>query len=159
MPPKSIVASAIRTIIRHSGHRKINALECRRLARRLEARLTVAEAAFRRFELGFEVLPIADRGAVERLPYLLGAGGAHRALRLVEIQAGTLERQPAVAEQASDRAIRILDQCLVLHVQYLARQHAIPMIHERQVAAIVAAEIFEVIAEGLSLGKILFVGA
>ena len=46
-----------------------------------------------------------------------------------------------------------------LQMQHLAGQHRVPVIHEAQVAAIVAAQILEVVAEGLTFGEVLLVGA
>src|ERR1700730_5299486 len=124
-----------------------------------EALETVPEGATQRLELAGEMPPVAHRRGVQRLTHLFGAGGAYRTPRLVKGNAGGFEGQPAMLEQAADASLRIAHQLLVLQVQHLAGEHRVPVIHERQIAAVVATEILEVGAEGLSHGEVLLEGA
>src|SRR2546427_218614 len=110
-------------------------------------------------ELGGEMSPVAHARAVQRLTHLFGAGGAHRALGFMKREAGRFERKSAVREQAADVRLGIPHKLLVLQVQHLAGQHAIPVIHERQIAMVIAAQIPEVVAERLSLREVLLEGA
>ena len=73
--------------------------------------------------------PGAERTRIERLPHLLRACGPHRALGLVEAQAGLLERQPAMREDAPHLRLEVADGVLVVHVEHLAGQHAVPVPH------------------------------
>ena len=77
----------------------------------------------------------------------------------MKIEAGGFEGKPAMIQQAADVRFRVANQVLVLKVQYLAGQDRVPVVHERQIAAIVAPQIVEGVAEGLALGKVLFEGA
>ncbi len=49
--------------------------------------------------------------------------------------------------------------CSYCRSQHLARQHLVPVIHEAQIAAIVAPEILQVVAERLPFGEMLLEGA
>src|SRR5207302_1879800 len=51
------------------------------------------------------------------------------------------------------------DEVLVLNMQHLAWQYGVPVVHERQIAAVVTPKVVEVVAEGLSLGEVLLEGA
>src|SRR5215472_7404753 len=73
----------------------------------------------------------------------------------MEGETGGLEWQTAMLEQAADARFRCAHQIFVLEVQHLAGEHRIPVIHERKVAAVVATEILEVVAEGLADRKVL----
>src|SRR6202021_2862947 len=120
-----------------------------------ESLQTIAECAAQGFELTFEVPPIADSRRVERLAHLLGTCGAYRPSSLVEGEAGGARVQSAMGEQAPDLRLWIEHQVLVAHMQQPARQDLVPMVHEPQIAAVIAAEVPEVVAEGLAFGKIL----
>ena len=54
--------------------------------------------------------------------------------------------------------VRLSHEFLVLNSQHLARQHRVPVVHERQIAAVVATEVCQVVAEGLPFGKVLLEG-
>ena len=77
----------------------------------------IAERALERLEPGLEVLPLLEPLAKDRLAHLLGAGGAHAALGLVELDALRLELKPAEIEHAPHAALKILDHVLVMHAQ------------------------------------------
>ena len=53
----------------------------------------------------------------------------------------------------------LADQLLVAQMQHFAGQHLVPVVHEAQIAAIVAPQILQVVAEGLAFGEMLLVGA
>src|SRR3546814_13488745 len=55
----------------------------------------------------------AAGACLQRLPDLRGAGGAHAAACVLELQAGRVERQPAGVEQRPDRAFRVALQGFV----------------------------------------------
>src|SRR5271166_4085482 len=97
-----------------------------------EALHAIAEAHFQRLEFFLEVSPVADPRGIERLAHLFGTRGANRTLCLVEIQARRLERQIAMREQPADVRFGISDQVLVLNAHGFARQHGVPVFHERQ---------------------------
>ena len=59
-------------------------------------------------------------------------------------------------EKTADVGLRIADQVFVLNMQHLSGQHGIPMVHERQVAAVVTPEVGQVVAESLPLREVLF---
>src|SRR6516165_8747392 len=101
-----------------------------------EAPQTISERPPQRLELLLEMPPVPDTARVERLAHLLGAGCAHRALGLVEVETGGVELQAAVLEQFADAGLGILYELLVLHVQDLAREYRVPVIHEGEVAAV-----------------------
>ena len=77
----------------------------------------------------------------------------------MKAKAGRLEGQLTVLEQTADVPLRITHQLLVPQVQDLTGQHRVPVIHERQVAAVVAAEVVQVVAEGLPVREVLLEGA
>ncbi len=103
--------------------------------------------------------PGAERARVERLAHLLGARGPHRPLRLVEAQAGLLERQAAVVEDAAHLRLEVPDRLLVVHVQHLARQDAVPVLHGLVVLAVIERELVHVVGEVLALAEQLLVAA
>src|SRR5579864_8977878 len=119
----------------------------------VEAAQAVPQRALERLELLLIVSPVADRGGIDRAAHLLGARCAYGARILVKAEAARLERQSAMREQAADVRFRIAHQILVLSVQDLPWQHLIPVVHQGQVAAVVPAEILQVVAEGLAGGK------
>ena len=103
--------------------------------------------------------------ASNRRPRCRAAGAPARRSRcapgagLVESEAGGLEVEAAVLKQPPDVRLGIAHQLLVPHMQHLAGQHLVPVVHEAQIAAVVAAQILQVVAEGLALGKMLLEGA
>src|SRR6516225_8764111 len=120
-----------------------------------EALQAVAERLAQRLELTLEVPPVPHPGAVERLAHLFGARRAHGAPCLVEAEAGRLKWQPAMLEQPPDVRLRFPHQLLILNVQHPARQHRVPVVHEREIAAVKASEGGELVAESLPLGEVL----
>src|SRR3546814_3982457 len=80
----------------------------------------------------------AAGACLQRLPDLRGAGGAHAAACVLELQAGRVERQPAGVEQRPDRAFRVALQGFVrlqVDVAGIARakgiHRALAVAHER----------------------------
>src|SRR5262249_22039855 len=71
------------------------------------------QCGLQRIEPRLVVAPVLDPFAENRLANLLGAGGAHRALVLIEAQARRLERQPAVLQQESYLCLGVLDHRLI----------------------------------------------
>src|SRR5579862_27226 len=102
-----------------------------------------------------EPAPLLDAVSEDRLAHLFGAGGAHRALGFVEAQALLLERQPAMVEQAADLRFRLGDHVLVQDAMHAAGQHGVEMRHQARIVAPIAAEIAEVVAEGLAAREML----
>src|SRR3546814_12039407 len=72
---------------------------------------------------------------LQRLPDLCGAGGADAAFRVLELQAGRVERQPAGVEQRPDRAFRIAQQGFVRLQMDTARIARAPGIHRELAVA------------------------
>src|SRR5579871_1151274 len=77
----------------------------------------------------------------------------------MEIEAGRLKVESAVLEQAANIRFRVKHESLVLEVQHPARQNRVPMIHQREIATVIAGEVLQMVAEGLALGEILLEGA
>ncbi len=67
----------------------------------------------------------------------------------MEGQAGRLERQFAMLQNAPHAAFEILDHVLVLHPQHPPRQQVVPVSHEVEVGAVVAGDVVETIGEFL----------
>ena len=76
----------------------------------------------------------------------------HPPLGAVELDARVLERQTAVLEQASHAALEIGQHILVLHAQHATRQGMVEMVHELDIGAVIAADVFEVVGEGVPVG-------
>src|SRR5215472_9493367 len=140
---------------RPSVKRPFNTEPRTRAAGSLEPVQGIPQRTPQRLELLLEMSPVAHSLGIDRLAHLLGAWRTHRTRGLVLAEAGRLERQAAVFEQPADIRFRIAYQLLVLDVQDLTRQDRVPVIHQRQVAAVVPAEILEVVAEGLAGGEVL----
>src|SRR5437588_13123420 len=98
----------------------------------------VPQHAFERPEPGLEAPPLIDPLFIYRLANLLGARGAHAAIRPVELDAGGLERQSEEVQQAADIAFEILDDALVLHAQDPPRQYRLPVGHDVDIRPVVA---------------------
>src|SRR5580700_11681529 len=113
------------------------------------------ESGLQRLEPRLVVSPVFKRIAENGLTNLLGARGAHGALVLVEPQASLLEGQSAVLQQAAHLGFRVLDQRLVEHTVYAARQLRIEVRHESDVVVVIASEVLEVIGEALPARKVL----
>jgi hypothetical protein len=90
------------------------------------------------------------RFAVDRLAHLFGAGGAHGAVVLVEAQAGVLEGQAAVVEQAAHLASVSSTMRLVDTRWTRPGSTRVEVRHQRDVVAVVAAEVVEVVREVLA---------
>ena len=67
--------------------------------------------------------------------------------------------RPQCASSRRICSLGLAHHVLVLHVQHLARQHGLPVVHKRQIAAVVASQIIEAVAEGLARGEMLLEGA
>src|SRR5687768_3552254 len=72
-----------------------------------------AESVLQRIEERLIGPPLLGRIAIDRLPDLLRAGGAHRPLGAVEFQAVRMEVEPAMVEQAADLVLGVVDHPLV----------------------------------------------
>ena len=68
----------------------------------------------------------------------------------MELDAGRLEGQFAVVEDAAHVALEVVDHILVLDAQHTARQHGIPVVHELHVGAIVVGDVFQAVRELLT---------
>src|SRR5437016_1806764 len=104
-------------------------------------------------EPGLEVTPLIPTFLVDRAPHLLGACRAHAASVLMVLETLRLEWQLAELEDAPHVAFQVLDHILVLHTQYAARQHRIPVRHQLDVAAIVTRDVLEAVGELLAGGE------
>ena len=76
------------------------------------------------------MLPPREGLAVEGLPNLGDAGGAHGPGRLVELQAGRLPVQAACRHQPPRLGLEVVDQPLVDHLVDRRRQHRPPVVHQ-----------------------------
>ena len=72
-----------------------------------------AQSRLHRAELCLERAPVIYRVLANGLPHLLRARGAHRPLRLVEAEAGLVERHSEVMQETTDFGLGVLDQPLV----------------------------------------------
>ena len=98
--------------------------------------------------------PGADRAPVNRLAHLHQTGRSHRPFCVVEIAARVFPIEAAMAESASCGTLEIIDEILVLYVDHDAgRQDLVPVLHDRLVAAIVAAELGEIVGKRLASRK------
>src|SRR5665213_3669469 len=82
---------------------------------------------------GFVIAPLVHRLGEDRLANLLGAGGAHRPRVGVEVQAGRLEGQAAIGQQAADLAFRVVHQGFVDDPVNAPGQDGVEMGHQRLV--------------------------
>src|ERR1700722_418570 len=90
-----------------------------------------------------------ERGVVQRLTYLHGAGGVgHRRRIQVKIETGRLEGQLQVLEKTPRRRFLCADDVLVGDIQNSARQHPVPVLHEPSVADVEVAQFVQVVGEG-----------
>ena len=124
-----------------------------------QLRNDVCQVFLPRAEVLFVAPPGAERARVERLAHLLRARRPYRAMGLVESQAGFFERQAAVREDAPDLRLEISDRFLVVHVEHLARQYAMPVAHDLVVLPVVHHELVHVVGEVLPLAEELLVAA
>src|SRR5207237_6508550 len=98
--------------------------------------------------------PGADRAPVNRLAHLHLTGRSNRPFCVVEIAARVFPTEAAVTENASGATLEVIDEIFVPYVdQDARRQHLVPMLHHRLVAAVVAAELGEIVGKGLASGK------
>src|SRR5262249_21916877 len=137
-----------------TSHRGLPGVVCAQCSRvsptesKLRSRIGLqggTEAALQRTEPGVEVLPLLQTVAKYGFSHLFGACRAHCAGILVEAQAALFERQAAVVEQPTHFAFSVLDHRLVNDTVDPAGQHLVEVGHERDVVAVVAAEVVEVV--------------
>jgi hypothetical protein len=105
------------------------------------------------------VAPVAERAGVNRLAHLLRARRLHGAVGLVELHAALLERQAAMREDPAYLLLQIRHCLLVMDVQDLARQHAMPMLRRLMILSVVFGELHHVVREVLALAEKLLIGA
>ncbi len=92
----------------------------------------------------------ADGGAVERLADLRSARCTDLTLRLVELEAPWVPIQAGVLQEAPHLRLRIGDQGFVLQLKDRAwGKHLAPTAHQAIHRPVIAAELPEVISEGL----------
>ncbi len=118
-----------------------------------------ASSSFQMPEMLVVVAPVAERARVDWLAHLLRARRLHGTVGLVELHAVFLERQAAMREDPAHLRLEIGDRLLVVDVQHLARQHAMPVLHRLVVLAVVVGELRHVVREMLALAEQLLVGA
>src|SRR4051794_34361374 len=78
--------------------------------------------------------PALQTLAVNRMSYLLRAGGSHRAFILMKSQAGWIEVQPTIIEQRSHLPLGVSHHGLVMDTINSARKNLIDVVHEVDVA-------------------------
>ena len=98
-------------------------------------------------------LPEIQGVAVNRLPNLLGAGGAHRTIFLVVVQTGFLEIQLGMRKQLIHLSVEILNDLFILDREQPARENTVPVVHQAQIVGVVTADILQRIGELLTPGK------
>ena len=94
--------------------------------------------------------PFVGGIAIDRLANLFRARRANGPLGLVELEAGRLEIQSAVAQQASDLRFGIVHHALVDHPMDPAREHAVDMSHQPHIVGVITADMLEIVGERLS---------
>src|SRR5579863_6820365 len=114
-----------------------------------------AERLLQWSEVGLVVSPMFKGVAEDRLTDLLGAGGTHGALVLVEAQAAAFKRQAAVLKQRAHLHLGVGDHRFVIHTVHAAGEHVRKVLHQRGVITVVAADVLERVGEILSTGEVL----
>jgi hypothetical protein len=98
---------------------------------------------------------LIDALAADRPTYLLGAGGAHRPLGLVKTQAGRIEREAEMVEQATHLTLGILYEGFVDHAVDPTRCDLVEMAHKADIVAIIGPDILQPVAEPLAAREML----
>src|SRR3981189_14352 len=104
---------------------------------------------------GLEMLciptPGADRVAIDRLSHLHQTGGSRRPFGGVEIAARLFPFKIAMLKHTPCRTFEVIDEILVMCIDHDAgREHLVPVLHDRFVTAIVAAEFGEIVGKRLA---------
>ena len=107
-------------------------------------------------QMRFVVAPQVDGARINWTPYLLRAGRFHSTISLVEAQTGRLEGQAAEVQKSRYLAIEIGNDILVVPIEYEARQHRMPMVHQTLVLQVLFSQFGHVVSKGLTTGKQLF---
>src|SRR6201987_2153428 len=95
--------------------------------------------------------PATDRGSVEWLANLHQTRRPHGSPCIVKAAARILPLQAAVLEHSAGYAFDVIDQLFVLHIHHDAlRQPRAPMVHDRLIAPIIAAEFGQIIGKWLA---------
>src|ERR1700733_1695913 len=116
-------------------------------------RQRVAQSGPQRSKPGLVVSPLVDAFAADELPHLLGTRRAHVARGFVELQTGRLEGQTAEVQDAAHAALEVMYHVFVMHGQDLPGQRHVPVPHDFKVAAVVAGDVIDVVAELLPAGE------
>src|SRR6202140_999170 len=122
-------------------------------SRRLLATVTgqrVAQRVFERTQPLLVVPPLVESLAENRLAHLLRARRAYAALGLVKIDAGGLELEVAEVEDSPHVAVQVIDDVFMLHSEYPARQHLVPVSHQLEIRPVVARDALDAIGEFLA---------
>src|SRR6185437_13509199 len=93
----------------------------------------ISQSSLERIEPRLIMTPMVHRLAKNRLPHLLGAGGADSPVVFMELETRRLERQSAVLEQPPDLDLWLRDQRFVEDSPHPAGQDRIDMSHELDV--------------------------
>src|SRR3954464_4600220 len=109
-----------------------------------------AERLLERAKLCLERPPLVGRLLADRLTDLLGARAAHRALRLMEIEAGLVEWYADIVEEPANFRFGLLDQPFVRDPMYPGRRQAVEMSHQPHIVGVMPAEVPEIIGEFLA---------
>src|SRR3569833_2448752 len=107
----------------------------------------LAQHLLERIQPRLEVAPLVEAFPEDRQPDLLGAGGEHAALGLVEFEARRLELESAELQQTPHVALEVVHHVLVLDSQYFAGQHRNPKKQKHHETTVVAADVLESIGE------------
>jgi len=99
------------------------------------------------------MLPLIEPLPREGLSNLFRTGGAHTALRLMELDALGLELEPAEIKHAPHVTLQIIDDILMMYAKNPSRQHTVPMPHQLQIGSVVARDILDAVRELLALRK------
>jgi len=99
------------------------------------------------------ILPAAHRAVVEGLANLCGAGGAHRASRLVKVQAWRLPLKSNPTDQPACCPFQVAHHLFVLHLKNLRRRDLPPVLHQPQVFVKAPSNVFR-IAGPINLAKV-----
>src|SRR5690348_14538914 len=100
--------------------------------------------------------PVIDAFTVDRLAHLLRARRADRALRLVELETGGIERHADEIEHAAHLAFGVVDDAFVEHAVHGTGLHLIEAAHEAPIIAVESADRLETVGKAEADSVILF---
>ena len=111
----------------------------------------ISQLSEQRAQTGFESPPALNRSAEQGLAHLDGARGVNRPAGLVEAETAIVPPQTAVIDQTPGLPFEIVNDVFIDDLEHgIGREYRAPVIHQFGVAAIIAAQLAQVVAEMLA---------